>query len=198
MGCGAGTTLMEAQALGIEAWGNDINKAAVDMLNQKGLHVLHGLSKDIDLPADYFDVVLNFDYLEHSFTPLEDLRKCYDASKPGGILYLKTLYLGSPQHKRKGEAWHLFCPGHFHFFTPDVLQSMIESVGYELVDVELDELIFVVARRPKDPLQGRKASRPTPRTRSSIRRLAQGTVDYLTKLALPSRRHRSRSNLGPH
>jgi SAM-dependent methyltransferase len=187
MGCGAGTTLMEAKALGLEAWGNDINKSAVDMLNASGCRAFHGFSKEIELPEAYFDVVLNFDYLEHSYTPLADLQKCFAITKPGGVLSLKTLYLDSPPHRAKGEGWELFCAGHFHFFTPDVLQSMLESVGYEILDVELGELIHIVAKRPADQTEPRRTCRPKPRQPGVVRRLAQGAANRLIALGLYSR-----------
>ena len=148
MGCGAGTMLMEAKELGLEAWGNEVNKAAVDLLNGMGFNVWHGFTFELDLPVSQFDIVTNFDYLEHSYTPLEDLKTCFEISKPGGILYLKTLYLDCPAHKEKGENWQLFGLGHFHFFSVDVLKKMVESVGYKIKDVRVGGLVFILAERP--------------------------------------------------
>lgn len=148
MGCGAGTVMMAARELGLEAWGNDVNKAAVDMLREAGFEARLGFSSELDLPGGHFDIVINFDYLEHSFTPMADLRTCFDIVKPGGIMYLKTLYLDCPAHREKGEAWQLFGAGHFYYFTTDVLRRMIEAVGFTIEDVREGQLVFVVARRP--------------------------------------------------
>lgn len=147
MGCGAGTTLLEARKLGLDAEGNEINKASVDLLTSEGFKAYHGFTQDLDLPLASFDIVINFDYLEHSYTPLEDLRTCHKLLNPGGVLYLKTLYLGCPAHVEKGNNWQLFGPGHFHFFTPTVLRKMVETAGFEILDVKAGQLIFVAARR---------------------------------------------------
>jgi 2-polyprenyl-3-methyl-5-hydroxy-6-metoxy-1,4-benzoquinol methylase len=148
MGCGAGTTLMAARELGIETWGNDVNKAAVNMLRGDGHNVHLGFTNELDLPTNYFDIVLNFDYLEHSYSPMADLRTCFDLLPAGGVMYLKTLYLDCPSHREKGEAWQLFGIGHFYFFTPEMLLSMIKACGFEVLDVKKGQLIFVAARRP--------------------------------------------------
>jgi len=181
MGCGAGTTLMEAQALGIEAWGNDINRAGVDMLNAMGCHALHGFSSEIELPSQHFDIVLNFDYLEHSYTPLEDLRRCFEITKPGGILSLKTIYLGCPDHQRFGEHWDMFGAGHFHYFTEDSLPSMVESVGYDIVKILLGNLVFIVAQRPIDP--DLRQSRPAPKRRGYTQQVLRTSAARLLRSA---------------
>ncbi len=148
MGCGAGTTLIEAKKLGLEAQGNEINKAATDLLTSEGFTVYHGFTQELDLPRNAYDILINFDYLEHSYGPLEDLVTCREMLTPGGILYLKTLYLGCPAHKEKGNDWQLFGPGHFHFFTPEVLRRLVETAGFKVLDVRLGQLVFIAAAKP--------------------------------------------------
>ncbi len=148
MGCGAGTVMTAAREMGLVAEGNDINKAAVDRLREDGFHALHGFTDELDLPSERYDVVINFDYLEHSYLPKEDLATCLRILRPGGIMYVKTLYLGCPAHVEKGERWQLFGIGHFHFFSSDLLCTMIRNAGFEIVDVSLGQLVFIIARRP--------------------------------------------------
>lgn len=147
MGCGAGTTLLEARKLGMEAEGNEINKASVDLLISEGFKAYHGFTQELTLPSNAYDIVINFDYLEHSYTPLEDLRTCLDILSPGGVMYLKTLYLGCPAHVEKGLNWQLFGPGHFHFFTPEVLRRLVEKAGFKVLEVKTGQLIFVAAKK---------------------------------------------------
>lgn len=116
MGCGAGTVMTEAKAIGIEPDGNDVNKCGIDMLREMGLHARHGFTNELDLPSNAYDVVANLDYLEHAYVPFNDLRTCARILAPRGILYLKTLYLGSPAHWIRGEGWKMFGQGHFSFF----------------------------------------------------------------------------------
>ncbi|MDX2287572.1 MAG: class I SAM-dependent methyltransferase [Hyphomicrobiaceae bacterium] len=150
MGCGAGTLMMEAQDMGLEAHGNDVNRVAVETLRQQGLAAHLGCTNDLDLPEQSFDIVFCLDYLEHTYTPMDDLRYAFKLLRPGGLLYLKTLYLGSPGHLENGDAWHLFCNEHFYFFYPSVLRRMVEHAGFELIEVTQGTLIFVLARRRTD------------------------------------------------
>lgn len=147
MGCGAGTVMEAARSLGLEAAGNDINKYAMEQLAEMGFSTYFGFTDEIDLD-DKFDIVINFDYLEHTFSPWADLQMCFDMLNPGGVLYLKTLYLNCPDHVEKGEHWQLFGNGHHYFFYNDMLRDMVERAGFELVEVRDPQLIFIMARRP--------------------------------------------------
>lgn len=144
MGCGAGTVMMEARELGLEAQGNDVNKASVDMLKEKGFKAFHGFTRDLTLPSDYFDVVMNLDYLEHSYEPLDDLKTCLRLLRKGGVLYLKTLYLDCPAHKEQGVHWNLLGNGHFHYFFPDTLRELMTKAGFGVLDLKLGGLVTVI------------------------------------------------------
>lgn len=147
IGCGAGTLMMEGRALGIEAEGNDLNKAAIDHLKELGFNAYLGFTQNIDFPRTY-DMVMNLDYLEHSYEPTADLRLNFNMLNSGGVLYLKTLYLGCPKHVANGSAWGLFGNGHFHYFFPDTLRKMVESAGFEVAHYETKGLIVIVGIKP--------------------------------------------------
>jgi 2-polyprenyl-3-methyl-5-hydroxy-6-metoxy-1,4-benzoquinol methylase len=148
MGCGAGTVMEAAREAGLEAQGNDINRYAIDRLREEGFTAYHGFTHKIAIPPAHFDIVINFDYLEHTFYPRSDLRSSFLALRPGGVMYLKTLYLGCRDHREKADGWQLFGPGHFHYFYPHVLLNMIVAAGFVIEAVETTGLIFVMARRP--------------------------------------------------
>lgn len=147
VGCGAGTLMIQARALGLEAEGNDLNRAAIEELQSMGFKAHLAFTKDLVIDKK-FDVVMNLDYLEHSYTPMRDLRLNFDMLNEGGVLYLKTLYLGSPDHVADGAAWSLLGNGHFHYFLPDTLVKMIEAAGFEVVMTEMKQLALVIARKP--------------------------------------------------
>ena len=146
MGCGAGTIMMQARELGLEAGGNDVNKAAVDALQELGFDAQLGFTKDIQVNGQY-DVVMNLDYLEHSYTPFADLKMCHAMLGDGGVLSIQTLYLGSPEHRRDGDAWGLFGRGHFHYFFPETLRRMTEQAGFTIQEFKLGALVSVIATR---------------------------------------------------
>ena len=146
MGCGAGTLMTVAQEAGLEVAGNEINPYSVRKLTAEGFKIY--ASRNCELKVDRtFDIVINFDCLEHSYEPFDDLQMCHKLLNDGGILHLKTLFLNSYHHREEGAGWRLFGKGHFHFFTPDVLLSMIRKAGFQIEHVETSNLIFVTARK---------------------------------------------------
>ena len=151
MGCGAGTIMQAAKEKGLEAEGNEINLAACDHLNGLGFTAYHGFTCDLELPENHYDIVINFDYLEHSYEPYQDLLTCNRILTDGGVLYLKTLFLGCPDHITKGDGYQLFGNGHFSYFFPRTLCSMIHSAGFEIEELKLGNLIFVIARKTRTP-----------------------------------------------
>ena len=108
--------MLAAKELGYEAHGNDINKYSCDRLREQGIYVQNVFSSGLILPTEEFDIVTCLDYLEHTYTPLADLKLIHSILKKDGIFYMKTLYLGCPGHRKKGEAWQLFGTAHFQYF----------------------------------------------------------------------------------
>jgi hypothetical protein len=153
MGCGAGTIMVAARNQNIEVGGNDVNGAAVRQLRDQGFDVQLCRTDQIKILHKY-DIVINLDYLEHSFIPFDDLKVCHRMLAEDGILYLKTLFLNSPNHRREGENWRLFGAGHFHFFYPDVLLTMVRAAGFSIEYVDTRELITVAARRDASRVGG--------------------------------------------
>ncbi len=147
MGCGAGTVLMGARTLGMEGEGNDINLVAVKMLKELGFKVRHGFTNELEFRGMSYDGVVAFNYLEESYEPFEDLRRSYELLKPGGVAYIRSLYLGCPEHKAAGEAWKIFGAGYFHYYYPETLRSMVEATGLKILDTRLLNVAIVIAIR---------------------------------------------------
>lgn len=147
IGFGAGTVMEVAASKGLEAWGNEINAYSVEEMRRRGFEAFVSRTSDINIDRR-FDIVMHLDCLEHSYEPFDELKVCLRLLEPGGILFLKTLYLNSATHRAEGENWRLFGAGHYHFFTPDVLLNMVREAGFDIEFVETPNLIFVIARKP--------------------------------------------------
>lgn len=147
MGCGAGTILMGARTLGMEGEGNDVNLVAVRMLQELGFKVRHGFTSELDFAGMSFDGVVVFNYLEESYEPFEDLKRGRDLLKPGGVAYIRSSYIGSPEHLAAGEAWKIFGAGSFHYYHPKTLCAMIEAAGFKILDTRLLNMAVVIATR---------------------------------------------------
>ena len=148
VGTGAGTVLIAGRRLGLRVAGNDLNKPAVDWLRERGYNVYNEPTKDIVVNEQY-DLVTCLDYIEHTNTPLEDLKWIRAHLKGGGVMYLKTMYLDSEVYRREGAAWSLLSGFHTHYFYKDVLLSMVRDAGLVTVWTQLDpEIIHLIARKP--------------------------------------------------
>jgi len=147
VGYGAGTLMMEARKLGLEAEGNEINHYAIELMRKHGFTVYESPTHELKLDKKY-DIMTALDYVEHSMVPFTDLKWMSNHLNPAGILYLKTLYLGCPNHKRMGDDWNLFEQGHFHYFYPNVLRNMLHDAGFKILEQRLtDAIIHIIARK---------------------------------------------------
>lgn len=143
---GAGTLLHAFRNLGLEASGNEINDFACQKLRDQGFEVFNLSTRRLNL-HERFDIITMLDYLEHTYTPFDDLLKAHDMLNPNGILHLKTLFLGCRSHILKGELWQLFGKGHFYFYLPSVLSGMVENAGFEIIKLRLGDLIHITAKK---------------------------------------------------
>ncbi len=84
------------------------------------------------LPADSFDVVTQFGYIEHEWQPIAGLRAAHRVLKPGGVTVIKTPNYASWNRTIRGMHWcgyHI--PAHCNYFTPRTLGEMFRKAGFE-------------------------------------------------------------------
>lgn len=112
--------------------------------------LIHGFTKDIETIASY-DVLMNFDYLEHSYEPFHDLKVCNNLLRDGGLIYLKTLYMDNPDHLLKGDCYQLFGQGHFHYFRVRTLLALMVNAGFNIVRIQLGPLVFIFGQKVAEP-----------------------------------------------
>jgi hypothetical protein len=144
VGCEAGIVLMAAQALGIEGEGNDANLVSIKMLRELGFKVHHGFVGDLNFPVTKSDAVMSLGQLGASYEPFQDLKRSHSLLDLGGAMYLKTPYLGCPDHTAYGQAWKNFGGSSVHYFYPETLRAMIRGAGFELLDMRLLDMAAIV------------------------------------------------------
>lgn len=148
IGFGAGTMLHAYKKLGLVASGNEVNSYACNTLSEQGFDVYN--MPTLKLPTENtYDIITALDYIEHSFTPFDDLLKINNMLNDGGIIYIKTLYLETNSHIRKGEKWQLFGREHFYYYFKDTIKNMIENAGFSIIDLKIKSLIHITARKYK-------------------------------------------------
>lgn len=145
VGTGAGTVLIAGRRLKLRVAGNDLNRAAVEWLWERGYTVYNQPTNTLKL-EERFDIITCLDYIEHTNTPYDDLRWVSDHLKPKGVLYLKTLHMDSEAYKVQGERWHMLAGFHTHYFYKDVLLRMISDTGLKVRWVKMEpEIIHLTA-----------------------------------------------------
>jgi len=148
IGCGGGTQLLAAMERGLRVMGNEINKYSCQHLRTDyGLDVHYCPTKDLVIP-NAFDLITITDYIEHTYTPKEDLKWAYDHLNTGGLLYLETLYLDSPAHKQGKEPWWYFGYGHVYYFTSAQLKKLLLDLGFDIIfETKKWTLIQLIGRK---------------------------------------------------
>lgn len=118
------------------------------MLNEQGIAAYNVSTQELELD-ETFDIITMLDYLEHTYTPYDDLKWAWNHLNPEGVLLFKTLFLGCPDHRREGNDWKLFEAGHFHFFYPHVLYDMTTQAGFDILNRNLKSraIIRIIARK---------------------------------------------------
>lgn len=126
VGCNIGILVDEAQSLGYEAWGIDLDPAAIAHGTAQGRRLHHGPLDS--LPVDQpFDVVVANHVLEHVPDLAAFLRALDDRLKPGGFLFLNVPNYGGLLPRLMKANWGALWPHqHVWQFTPPTLKAVVE------------------------------------------------------------------------
>lgn len=138
VGCADGFVLEAAQEQGWRAYGVDLNPAAVQAAQRKGLNVKLGKLEECFFDEEpSFDVVTMYDLLEHTYHPMTLLVRAYELLKPGGLLVLYVPNWNSLARLVLGTdlffIWGIF---HLSYFTPATLSRAVVWAGFEVVRME--------------------------------------------------------------
>lgn len=137
VGCGAGSLVAEAQSAGFEATGIDPSQELVEIAAKytRTASFHHGTLDDVDLPSEYFDVIVFGDVLEHTRDPRATLTRAWELLKPSGILIAATPSLTSPSARWMRDKWIRFRPERLFYFSPGNLQAMLYRCGFGAITV---------------------------------------------------------------
>jgi SAM-dependent methyltransferase len=118
---------------------------------------LPGLSDTVPLPGSSVDLIVLAHVIEHLYHPMVILREASRVLRPGGKLLLTTdnafllggflnyltggTYLHEPV---EGTAAMVFNDwrGHVRFYTEADLRTVLEATGFEVIDCELQEVVY--------------------------------------------------------
>jgi 2-polyprenyl-3-methyl-5-hydroxy-6-metoxy-1,4-benzoquinol methylase len=158
-GCGDGSFLARAAAQ-FDVSGIELSPRFVQRARQKidPAKILEGPLTEVankSFPAEEFDVVTQFGYIEHEWQPLAGLLAAYRLLKPAGVTVIKTPNFASWNRSVMGLDWCGFhIPAHCNYFTPDSLAAMLRRVGFQPLARPLKDCLptsdslWMAARKP--------------------------------------------------
>jgi ubiquinone/menaquinone biosynthesis C-methylase UbiE len=82
------------------------------------------------------DVITMWHYLEHDYTPLENLRALKSISKPSTSLVIEIPNFDSTSRKKYGKnwaGWHT--PRHLSLFSPDNVALLLKKSGWQVTKI---------------------------------------------------------------
>jgi len=129
VGAADGALLDRVRARGHTVGGVELSRDGCERAWAKGLDVFHGTLEELRTDRRY-DVVFMSHVIEHVLDPVETMARVRELLKPGGVVYVETPNVGSPDARLFGEHWGLVHhPRHLWFFTRATLRRLLEGAG---------------------------------------------------------------------
>ncbi len=101
---------------------------------QRGVQVIEKPVEEVGLPG-VFDVITNFELIEHLFSPKEFLMKCSELLADGGLLILTTPnILGFDLMVLRELSDNIAGPNHINYFNDGSLRILLKKCGLEIVE----------------------------------------------------------------
>ncbi|MFT3752547.1 MAG: class I SAM-dependent methyltransferase [Paludibacter sp.] len=132
IGASTGGVMAAAQALGLEGYGIEPDRAQAQHLQSRhGARFATGYFPQ-DLPADWprFDLVTLLDVLEHMVEPVSFLRQIRTQLSPDSLLLVQVPNYHSLLVQLEGAANSNFCVGHWQHFTAQTLSQLLARAGF--------------------------------------------------------------------
>jgi O-antigen chain-terminating methyltransferase len=139
IGCGNGVFLEMCREIGIGAIGVDLSRSAIDICNDKGLTVYHDDAVNFLLREDLmFDGIFCSHVLEH-LDPQQLIKLLILSHSRLDVDGTLVVVLPNPE-SFKTQTIHFWRDlTHVRFYQKDLLVKLIESIGFDVVDVSYDQ-----------------------------------------------------------
>jgi SAM-dependent methyltransferase len=154
VGCGVGFLLSDARDMGLTVTGNDLNGYACErMRNELGLHVFCSTVDDLPFESKSIDAIIAKDYLEHTWTPLADLKTMHHYLKPGGALHVETFHIDCRKYDELRSDWKMLGFNHVYHYSPDTLRALIIKAGFDVFSIDYDYEKILIKINAVKPLK---------------------------------------------
>ena len=133
VGCGSGTSLLEAKALGAIAFGIEADPNVKPIASALGLTIHFGSLQDQPFPEQSFDLIVMNQVIEHLPDPDMALRTLRERLTPNGRMVLVFPNTASLSRHLSGNRWiNWHIPYHLHHFDRKTFERMVGNCGLEV------------------------------------------------------------------
>jgi len=133
VGCYVGIFLEIAERHGWEAYGVEPSRWAAEEARCRGLQVFNGTLSHADLAPNSFDVVTLWDVIEHLTDPKGDLQRVNRLLRPGGVVCIHTIDIGSLLPRLLGPRWPWLMEMHLYYFSRRTMAQLLEANGFQVL-----------------------------------------------------------------
>ena len=150
LGCGYGYFLEVAKSRGWEVYGVELAREAVEVCQEKGIHMYHGEINDCDFEADTFDVILSIEVIEHLIDPNVLIETGKKLLKKGGLFYITTPNFNSYLRYQLKEKYDVIdYPNHLAYFTKKTLNRIFRKHDFKKVKIQTTGISLTRLRTSK-------------------------------------------------
>lgn len=134
VGCGSGLSLLEAKALGAQAYGIEADPNVRRIADELKLRVHIGSLHDRPFPDTSFDLIVLNQVIEHIPEPGKALDALKERLKPNGRLVLVFPNRSSLWQRLSGSKWiNWHTPYHLHHFDAKGFWTFAQRHGYRVI-----------------------------------------------------------------
>lgn len=136
VGCGIGYFLEEAKKRGWEVYGTEYTDEAIQICEGKGITMKKGKLNPADFEPESFDVITNFEVIEHINNPQEEIQNFNQILRKGGLVYITTPNWNALLRYRLKAAYNVIVyPEHLSYYTPRTIKKLFKSKGFKSLKV---------------------------------------------------------------
>ena len=136
IGCATGFFMHSAKMRAWKVEGVEISKFAASYAKERfGFKIYVGDVRQIDLPANTYDLITMWDVVEHLTNPIEVIQVSKRALKKNGLLVFSTPNVGSLPAKLTKHKWigYKLSDEHLAYFSKKTVALLLEKAGFSLV-----------------------------------------------------------------
>jgi SAM-dependent methyltransferase len=138
VGCSFGYGVEAGRRMGLDSYGVDVSRYAVDTCVKRGLQVRQGTLEGLPFDSGMFDLVTLQHVLEHTPEPRTALAELSRVTAPGAMLVIAVPHAGYWKGRYLRRSYRYFRPDdlgaqHYVYYQETNLRLLLEGCGFDLL-----------------------------------------------------------------